>query len=58
MEGSFDIAGIIAVIGQLGFAAAAWRLATALRDRVENHEIRLAVIENVIGNATVVAEES
>lgn len=36
-----DIAGLVTALGQLGFAVAAWRLATALKGRVDNHELRL-----------------
>jgi predicted component of type VI protein secretion system len=56
MDG-ITVAGLISLIGQLGFAAAAWRLATALRDRVENHEVRISVVEGVLGVAMSNAKE-
>lgn len=40
-----DIAGLVTVIGQLGFAVAAWRLATALKLKVEDHEVRIVKLE-------------
>jgi hypothetical protein len=42
-----DIAGLATLIGQLGFAVAAWRLATQLKGRVDNHEVRLVKLEAV-----------
>lgn len=46
-----DIAGLVTILTQLGFAFAAWRLASALKVRVEDHEVRLAVVEHVIATA-------
>ncbi len=40
-----DIAALVTVLCQLGMAAGAWRLANALKVRVDNHEQRLVVIE-------------
>lgn len=40
-----DIAGLATLIGQLGFAYAAWKLANALKIRVDNHEVRLVKLE-------------
>lgn len=42
-----DLAAIITLVGQLGFAAAAWRLASALKVRVDDHEIRIGALETV-----------
>lgn len=42
-----DVAGLVTALGQLGFALAAWRLATALNKRVDNHEVRITVLEKV-----------
>ena len=56
MDG-ITVAGLVTLIGQLGFAAAAWRMATALRDRVENHEVRISVVEGFLGGVTVSAKE-
>lgn len=40
-----DIAGLVTVLAQLGFAVAALRLANSLKVRVDNHEIRLIKLE-------------
>ncbi len=40
-----DIAQLIAVITQLGLAAGAFRLATALKLRVDDHEKRISSVE-------------
>lgn len=40
-----DITNFITLVGQLGFAAAAWRLATALKIRVDDHEVRIEKLE-------------
>lgn len=40
-----DIAQLITVITHLGFSVAAWRLATALKVRVDNHEVRIVTLE-------------
>lgn len=42
-----DTAGLVTLIGQLGFALAAYRLAKALKVRVDNHESRIGVLEGV-----------
>lgn len=43
-----DIATLVTVLTQLGMATAAWRLATALRVRVENHEVRIVDLERKV----------
>lgn len=48
-----DVAGLVTLLGQLGFAFAAWRLASQLKVTVEGHDKRLTVIETVLSNATV-----
>ncbi len=40
-----DLAALITVLTQLGLAGAAWRLATALKGRVDNHEARITRLE-------------
>lgn len=40
-----DFAGLMTVLTQLGVAAAAWRLANALKVRVDDHEQRIVVLE-------------
>lgn len=40
-----DLAALITLIGQLGFAAAAWRMASALKVRVDDHEVRIVKLE-------------
>jgi hypothetical protein len=40
-----DVAQLVTVLTQLGLATAAWRLASALKVRVDNHETRLVVLE-------------
>ncbi len=42
-----DIAALITAITQLGMAAAAWKLANALKLRVDDHEKRITVLETV-----------
>lgn len=42
-----DITALITVLTNIGLGAAAWRLANALRVRVDNHESRLGVLEAV-----------
>jgi hypothetical protein len=42
-----DIASLVTVLTQLGMAAAAWRLANALKVKVDDHEKRIGVLENV-----------
>lgn len=42
-----DIASLVTAIGHLGFALAAWRLAVALRVRVDDHEVRITKLELV-----------
>lgn len=39
------IATLITALTQMGLAAAAWRLATALKIKVDNHEDRLVRLE-------------
>lgn len=36
-----DTAGLVTLVGQLGFAAAAYRLSKQLAKRVEKHELKL-----------------
>lgn len=36
---------VLAPLAQVGFAAAAWRMCSALKSRVDDHEIRLKVVE-------------
>lgn len=36
-----DWAQLISVLAQIGFGAGAWRLAAALKGRVDNHEVRI-----------------
>jgi len=38
-------------LAELGMAAGAWRLANALKFRVENHETRITRVENHVGLA-------
>jgi hypothetical protein len=40
-----DIATLVTVLTQLGMAAAAWRLANALKVKVDDHEERIGVLE-------------
>lgn len=47
-----DVATVVSIITQIGLAGAAWRLANsalelakALRERVDNHEERIEVLE-------------
>jgi hypothetical protein len=40
-----DVAAIVTVVAQLGLAGAAWRLATALKLRVDDHETRIVKLE-------------
>jgi hypothetical protein len=40
-----DVAALITAITQLGMAAAAWRLANALKGRVDDHETRIGKLE-------------
>ena len=40
-----DLAALVTVITQLGFAVAAWKLANALKLRVDDHEVRIGVLE-------------
>ncbi len=42
-----DIAQLVMVISQLGFGAAAWRLATTLKTKVDDHETRIVHLERV-----------
>lgn len=42
-----SLASVAPVLAQLGFAAAAWRLASALKIRVDDHEVRIKVIEKL-----------
>ncbi len=37
---------IAAALGQFGVAVAAFKLANALKSRVDNHEVRIVVVEN------------
>ena len=39
---------VVAPLGQLGFAVAAWRVASALKGRVDNHEVRISVVEKTV----------
>lgn len=39
------IANLAPVLAQFGFAAAAWRMASALKGRVDDHEVRIKVLE-------------
>lgn len=41
-----DVAGLVTVLAQLSLAGAAWRLANALKARVDNHETRIGVLEH------------
>lgn len=41
-----DIAQLVTVLSQLGLAAAAWRLANALKVKVNDHEIRIGALES------------
>lgn len=50
-----DLAGLVTVVTQLGFAYSAWRLASQLKLRVEEHDHRLVVLETVIAQATEAA---
>lgn len=49
-----DIAGLATLAGQLGFAIAAWKLANALKLRVDNHESRITVIERAQEHCPVI----
>lgn len=40
-----DVAQLVTVLSQLGLAAAAWRLANALKIRVADHEVRIDALE-------------
>lgn len=40
-----DLATLATVLTQLGLAASAWRLANALKGRVDDHETRLVILE-------------
>ncbi len=40
-----DIATLVTVLTQLGMAGAAWRLANALKLRVDDHETRIKKLE-------------
>ena len=40
-----DIAALVTVLAQLTLAASAWRLANALKLKVEDHERRIVVLE-------------
>lgn len=40
-----DIAALVTVLTQLSLAGAAWRLANALKARVDDHEARIGVLE-------------
>jgi len=40
-----DVVGLVTVLTQLGVAAAAWRLANALKLRVDDHETRIKKLE-------------
>ncbi len=40
-----DFAQFIAIMSQLAFGAAAWRLANALKGRVDNHETSIIGLE-------------
>lgn len=40
-----DIATLVTVLSQLGLAAAAYKLANALKTRVEDHEVRIVKLE-------------
>lgn len=40
-----DIVTLVTVLVQLGWAAAAWRLASRLATRVDNHETRIVTLE-------------
>ena len=40
---------LVTAVAQLGVGAAAWRLANALKDRQDDHEIRIVVLEKVTG---------
>lgn len=42
-----DAATLVTVLTQLGLAAAAWRLANALKVKVDDHETRIGVLERV-----------
>ena len=42
-----DLAQLVAILSQLAFVAAAWRLASALKVRVDDHETRIGVLEKV-----------
>jgi hypothetical protein len=42
-----DLAAVVTVLTNIGLGAAAWRLANALRVRVDDHEKRLGVLETV-----------
>ncbi len=41
-----DIAALVTVLCQLGMAAGAWRLANALKGRVDDHETRIIRLEH------------
>lgn len=40
-----DIAQLVTILSQLSLAAAAYRLATQLKSRVDDHEKRIGVLE-------------
>lgn len=40
-----DLASLVTALTQLGMAAAAWKLANALKIRVDDHEKRIVVLE-------------
>ncbi len=40
-----DLAAIATLLVQLGLAASAWKLANALKLRVDDHEVRLVKLE-------------
>ena len=41
-----DVAALVTMLTQLSLAAAAWRLASALKVRVDDHEVRIGVLEH------------
>lgn len=41
-----DVATLVTVLTQLGLAASAWRLANALKTKVDDHEKRIGVLEH------------
>jgi hypothetical protein len=44
-----DVATLVTVLTQLTLAASAYRLANAIKLKVENHEVRIVILEKKVG---------